>query len=291
MTVFISYSRKDRKYAKEIHHILTSNNIDCWMDQKDISTGHNFDMNIARALANSQLVLVVMTPHAAESQYVCDEIAFAKNNDKPIIPISVAEVPKDSPIMLLLGRPQWLFYNEDPVAYQKMLVMEVCKALNISRTEEQVVISDLSAIPEVEEKKMTFLSFFEKDTKDLLRAAKTKFFLLPKKLRRTIYALLAVVILLIISPFQIPIGCWSDVNTFKYLPEHEQKENTITLKVGETAYKDHVWGGYFSGNTFIATYRHGVITGVSPGETYVVANIPFIGIPGAGDVFKVIVVE
>lgn len=280
MTVFISYSRKDRKYAKEIYHILTSNNIDCWMDKKDISTGRNFDMNIARALANSQLVLVVMTPHAAESQYVCDEIAFAKNNDKPIIPLSVAEVPKDSPMMLLLGRPQWLFYNEDPVAYQKMLVMEVCKALNIDRTEEQVVISDLTAIPEDEEKKMTFLSFFEKDTKDLLRAAKTKFLLLPKKIKRIIAVVLAIILLLILCPHKIPIGCWPDVRNAKY----DQSTATYTIKVGEKRVIDHVWNGCYSGNTLVATFNHHMLTGISPGETYIV-----IGSPGMCHVYKVIV--
>ena len=85
--VFVSYNRKDSTFALSLSKDLASNGIDVWIDQLSIPPGAAWDRAIEKALISSPLVLVVLSKTSVESDNVLDEISFAFQKGKRIIPV------------------------------------------------------------------------------------------------------------------------------------------------------------------------------------------------------------
>jgi hypothetical protein len=85
--VFFSYSRKDSAFALTLAHDVRAAGADIWIDQLDISVGDLWDVAIENALNNSSCVLVILSPFSVASENVQDEIAYALDAQKTIIPV------------------------------------------------------------------------------------------------------------------------------------------------------------------------------------------------------------
>ena len=85
--VFFSYSRKDTAFALTLAQDVRSAGADIWIDQLDIRAGDLWDVEIEKALVNASCVLVVLSPFSVASDNVQDEIAFALDTQKTIIPV------------------------------------------------------------------------------------------------------------------------------------------------------------------------------------------------------------
>lgn len=90
--IFLSYRKKDRKYAQEIMRLIHGNSfcrdIAIWYDEF-LTPGENFNNEIDEALRKSSLFALVVTPHLLENpNYVMRvEYPMAKESGKPILPI------------------------------------------------------------------------------------------------------------------------------------------------------------------------------------------------------------
>lgn len=51
---FISFSSKDIETALRVHDALTVRGIDCWISERDIPTGANFQIEIPKAIKKSK---------------------------------------------------------------------------------------------------------------------------------------------------------------------------------------------------------------------------------------------
>ncbi len=107
--VFISYSRKDTKFAKRIAEDLRRYGFNVWMDQSNIPGGRHWDNDIETALKNSFVVVLIVSPASVVSENVKDEIAFAKNRNIHIIPAIYQEA--ETP--LGWDRLQWVELHKD----------------------------------------------------------------------------------------------------------------------------------------------------------------------------------
>lgn len=85
--LFLSYSRTDSEFALKLANDLRENGINLWIDQLDIHTGDPWDEKVEDALTKADSVVIVLTPEAVESNNVKDEVAFALDENKKIIPI------------------------------------------------------------------------------------------------------------------------------------------------------------------------------------------------------------
>ena len=85
--VFVSYNRKDSAFALSLSKDLAANGIDVWIDQLSIPPGTAWDRAIEKALVSSPLVLVVLSKASVESDNVLDEITYAFQKGKRIIPV------------------------------------------------------------------------------------------------------------------------------------------------------------------------------------------------------------
>jgi hypothetical protein len=84
---FISYSRADKDFALELARELRSSGFLIWLDQWDIPPGARWDDQIEKALTQCEIFMVILTPSSTASDNVKDEIGYAIDNKKQILPV------------------------------------------------------------------------------------------------------------------------------------------------------------------------------------------------------------
>lgn len=116
--VFVSYNRKDSAFALLLSKNLAKNGIEVWIDQLSIPAGAAWDRAIENALNSATLVLVVLSKNAVESDNVLDEISYAFQNNKRIIPV----LSEQCKVPLRLARLQQIdFTGNYKHGYSKLL--------------------------------------------------------------------------------------------------------------------------------------------------------------------------
>ncbi|MBZ0285162.1 MAG: protein kinase [Anaerolineae bacterium] len=84
--LFISYSRQDKGYAQQLSEHLQHNGFAVWIDSK-IDYGDAWFDEIDDAVKTCAAFVLLMTPHAQQSEWVKKEILLAKRYKKPIFPV------------------------------------------------------------------------------------------------------------------------------------------------------------------------------------------------------------
>ena len=94
--IFLSYRKKDRKYANELMRLIHRNplcrDIAIWYDEF-LVPGEDFNESIAHALENSTLFTLLVTPNLLEDQNYVMRVEYpeAKKSDKEILPIEMVQ--------------------------------------------------------------------------------------------------------------------------------------------------------------------------------------------------------
>ena len=107
--IFLSYSRTDTKFAKQIADDLINHGFDVWMDQSHIPGGKHWDNDIEKALKNSFVVVLIVSHASVASENVKDEVVFAKKRNIHIIPV----VHQEAETPLGWDRLQWIELHKD----------------------------------------------------------------------------------------------------------------------------------------------------------------------------------
>ncbi len=77
MQVFISHSRKDKLLARRLAQCLSEAGLNVWSAEDHIFPGDNWAKKVGQALEESELMVVLVTPHAFESEWLTEEIQYA----------------------------------------------------------------------------------------------------------------------------------------------------------------------------------------------------------------------
>lgn len=85
--VFISYSRKDIVFIKQLAADMKFADVDAWYDLSGLEGGTRWSREIEKAIKESQYIIVVLSPDSVESIWVEEEIIFARKLKKRIIPL------------------------------------------------------------------------------------------------------------------------------------------------------------------------------------------------------------
>ena len=87
--VFISYSRKDLDEVSSILETIKTAipNLSYWFDINGIESGDEFEDKIIYAIDNSSYVLFALSENSIQSKWTKDEVMYAKNTEKKVIPI------------------------------------------------------------------------------------------------------------------------------------------------------------------------------------------------------------
>ena len=78
---FISYSSKNEDFAQRLHADLQSKGVRCWFAPKDIKGGRKLHEQIGEAIRLYEKLLLVLSEHSMNSEWVKTEIAKARQRE------------------------------------------------------------------------------------------------------------------------------------------------------------------------------------------------------------------
>ena len=104
---FISYSRINKEFALKLARELKAAGFPIWLDQLDIPTGTRWDDEIEKALRECGIFMVILTPASIASDNAKDEIGYAIDHGKRILPVLL----EDCEIPLRLRRFQYVDFT------------------------------------------------------------------------------------------------------------------------------------------------------------------------------------
>jgi Tol biopolymer transport system component len=109
-SVFISYSRADSTVIDHLEAELISYGFKTWVDRKHLEGGDKWAAKIEQAIQRCDVVVVGLTPDAVASPWVTNELYYAQNLKKPIIPVLLRPVEQ---IPLMLAALQYIDMEVD----------------------------------------------------------------------------------------------------------------------------------------------------------------------------------
>lgn len=89
--IFFSYSRDDSEFVLNLAKEMRAEGADVWLDQLDIKPGSRWDKSIEDALDASDAVLVILSKTSVDSNNVMDEVSYALEEEKTVIPVLFEE--------------------------------------------------------------------------------------------------------------------------------------------------------------------------------------------------------
>ncbi len=85
--VFISYSRKDLAFVRQLACDLEQKGLQVWWDVSDLVAGEHWSQAIESALRASDFCIVVLSPAALDSEWVAKEYTYALGRKIRVLPI------------------------------------------------------------------------------------------------------------------------------------------------------------------------------------------------------------
>jgi signal transduction histidine kinase len=135
--VFLSYISKDADTMWRVFHDLRAEGLTVWIDQTNLEPGTlAWDRAIEEAIVNSDCLVVILSPGARKSEWVREELHYAKQLGKRIFPLLASGEAQDA-IPFGFSTAQWTDIRDDH-RYQDgihKLIDTLCKNIGIeSRT-------------------------------------------------------------------------------------------------------------------------------------------------------------
>jgi DNA polymerase III gamma/tau subunit len=156
-TAFFSYSREDSEFALKLAEDLKAAGAVVWIDQLDIEPGQEWDNAIEDAVTQCPRMLLILTAASVQSKKVRNEIAFALDEQKTIIPV----LCQDCMVPLQLRRIQHIDFRTDYARGLKALLKTLgveqpaaasAAAATAAPVESQPVVSDAERWDTAEQK-------------------------------------------------------------------------------------------------------------------------------------------
>ncbi|MBC7814835.1 MAG: toll/interleukin-1 receptor domain-containing protein, partial [Burkholderiales bacterium] len=108
--IFISYSRADEAFARQLATSLSEYGADVWIDVEDIPAGMKWSSAIQQGLDLCEIMLVLISPESMDSHNVEDEWQFYFDQKKPVIPLLV----RPARVHFQLSRIQYIDFLHQP---------------------------------------------------------------------------------------------------------------------------------------------------------------------------------
>ena len=93
--VFISYSRRDINFVRQLNDALVAHKREAWVDWKDIPLTAEWQQEILINIETADSFVFVISPDSASSPNCRKEIDHAVSNNKRMVPIFRRTVPND----------------------------------------------------------------------------------------------------------------------------------------------------------------------------------------------------
>jgi hypothetical protein len=106
--VFISYAHDDKPVADAACAVLEGKGVRCWIAPRDAVSGIEWGGQIVRAIAEADVLVLIYSRRANESQQVKREVERAVAKGLAIIPFRIEDVPASETLEYFISSPHWL---------------------------------------------------------------------------------------------------------------------------------------------------------------------------------------
>ena len=111
LDVFVSYSRADSDFARQVNDALQSQGKTTWFDQESIASGTDFQQEIYHGIESSDNFLFILSPRSVNSPYCVNEVDYAAKLNKRFVTVlhrqvELADLPSE------LAKVQWIDFNQ-----------------------------------------------------------------------------------------------------------------------------------------------------------------------------------
>ncbi len=110
--LFISYSRRDKDFVRQLWEALTQAKQTTWVDWNDIPPAEDWRQEIYRGIEAANNFVFIISPHSTSSVVCGEELDHAIKHGKRLVPIVRQDVGYDN-VHPELGRINWIFFRED----------------------------------------------------------------------------------------------------------------------------------------------------------------------------------
>lgn len=111
--IFISHTVKDRRVAATVCEALENRGLSCWISDRDIAPGDNFQVAIVRAIRAAKAMVLIFLDNANDSEEIKKELVLAGQSRLVVIPVRVEDVTPDEAFAYEFATRQWVDLFED----------------------------------------------------------------------------------------------------------------------------------------------------------------------------------
>jgi hypothetical protein len=125
--IFISYSRKDRRAARQLVRLIHRSPHEVWIDESGIDPGEGFPEKIIQTINNSDYFILLWSRNSKESRWVEREWNHAYKESKKILPLLLDKTP----LPMALESINAFTSLEDEKLYRFLTIKRVSNQKNI----------------------------------------------------------------------------------------------------------------------------------------------------------------
>lgn len=85
--VFLSYSSASQPWVRKFTEALTASGVSTWFDAHEILPGERWQAQIEKALRQSRVLIMVLTPESVQRAWTFFELGAALADGKRIVPV------------------------------------------------------------------------------------------------------------------------------------------------------------------------------------------------------------
>jgi len=125
MKVFLSLSHDDRKAVEELIAQMSAAGLQVWDADREIQPGENWALEVGRALAQSDAMIVFLSPKSLRSPQVQHEVDFALTSPRYEGRVVVVEVKPTERIPWILRKFRPIRLYQSPARAAKHVISRV----------------------------------------------------------------------------------------------------------------------------------------------------------------------
>jgi hypothetical protein len=110
--VFISYSRRDQEFVRRLHDALGQRDKTVWVDWEGIPPTSEWLREIREAIVEADAFAFALSPESANSRVCREELGFAVEQNKRIVPLLRRE-PDAEMVPANLSSRNWIGFTDD----------------------------------------------------------------------------------------------------------------------------------------------------------------------------------
>jgi hypothetical protein len=122
--VFISYSRRDEEFVLRLVNDLEDRQAFAWIDRADIVPGDQWRKSIEDGIRACSAFVLVISPDSLRSSNVAEELTFALENGKPILPLVYRRARVSAELEARLRTYQYLDFTRGGYAQNLLDLVE-----------------------------------------------------------------------------------------------------------------------------------------------------------------------